>query len=147
MFVSLLSPAQQRTLGQAIHAVASTDGEIHDLEAQFLDALRREGGALLEVDLDGPALDLPSLEAAAAAAFADEPASSPARRAFVAEVAGMVTIDGESMAGELEILEGLMNAVEVALAESAVFLAFGRKAGDLAREGTELVLGNPETIA
>lgn len=141
MFVSLLNDEQQVALAGCVHAVAAVDGQVDQVEAELLDALARDGAALAAVEV-GEAADLESLKETTAAAFADEPPSGPAARAFIAEVAGMITIDGQETADELAILAALMEVVGVDAAEAEAFLDFGRRAGALAQEGTDLVLAD-----
>ncbi len=141
MFVALLNDDQQAVLGGAVHSVAAVDGEVHGLEVELLDALARDAGSPIAVDAELPPADLEALKGVAAEAFAGEDATSPAARAFIAELAGLVTIGGAETNEELKILSELMEAVGVDAAEMESFLEFGRRAASLASEGTSLVLG------
>ncbi len=141
MFVALLNDDQQSVLASAVHSVAAVDGEVHSLEVELLGAMARDAGSLIAVDFDLPAADLESLKGVAAEAFNGEGATSPAARAFIAELAGLITIDGAETNEDLKILSELMEAVGVDAAEMESFLEFGRRAASLASEGTSLVLG------
>lgn len=139
MFTDFLTGSQQQVLHLAVHSIALIDGKVQRPEGELLDAINREGGYLLEMDLQDNPLPPAEIAAQITDVFREDSAGSSSRRAFVGAMAAMVTVDGDQDSEELDLLKLFMDAVGVQSSEADEFLAFGQRIRELNRDGANLV--------
>lgn len=131
MFLSLLTPDQQRLFLQASRSMLDADGDLANVEAALMDAAR------LECAVDDLPERLPREQLVAWAR--DLLDSTPARNAFLLELAGAMVVDGESAPPELEMLRALGDATGGDEALLAEFVDFARRAADVLADGHRLL--------
>jgi hypothetical protein len=133
MFLELLNDDQQQLFLDVAVTMAAVDGYLHLDEESFLDRVRRETGG--EAETASPTERGELLERVRRA-FTD---GVVPRRAFVAELAGLVIADGNQADPEVEFLREVARAVSVPEADVPVFLDFAREAAALARDARDLL--------
>ena len=125
MFISLLDATQQLLLVKSAVAIAATDGSFDGREDALINHLLAQTGMTVDPD-EARALVIPeTLPGAAAEAFATSPPGSPERRAFVAEIAQMITADGEAGEEEVELLTSFITALGLPISATDDFLTAG----------------------
>jgi tellurite resistance protein len=137
VFLSILTPPQQRVFLEAARAVVEQDGHIADVEQALIDGLHSECG------LDETPTALRDVSAIAAEA-ADALDHGPVRRAFVLELAGVVLIDGHSHADEVAAVTEIARALDVADEHLDEMFAFAARAQALVVDGRRLIATQQE---
>ncbi|MTD44891.1 hypothetical protein GKE82_11455 [Conexibacter sp. W3-3-2] len=132
MFLSILTPAQQRVFLEAARAVIEQDGHVADVEQALLDGLHSECG--LDEEPAAPR-DIAAIAADASAALD----TGPARRAFVLELAGVALIDGHSHPDEVTAVTEIARALDSTDGFLDAAFAFAARAQALVVDGQRLV--------
>lgn len=125
MFISLLNTPQQLLLVRSAVAIAAIDGSFDGREDALIDHLLAQTHLTVDPE-DARVLVIPeTLPGAVAEAFSEEPHDAPSRRAFVSEVAQMITADGDAGEEELELLRGFIAALGLPSEQTDDFVTVG----------------------
>lgn len=132
MFLSILTPPQQRVFLGAARAVVEQDGQVAEVEQALLDGLRSECGI---DELPTTSDDVASVRDAASTVLDND----TARRAFVLELAGVVFIDGDAHAAEVAAVTEIAGGLGIAADQLDAMFAFAARAQALVVEGQRLI--------